>query len=265
MKQLSIILIIVSLLFTLNSSSQSNVQVGALGVFSKTKGVGLEIVDNIQAAKNFSIGLGIRPIAFNANISRLYIPVFGTVKYYYPLQKWKLFASLDPGYGIYPSEYIPYISPDFHRNGAIYLSGGVGIMGASVLAPYASIHFTKFGFTEHLGSSKQYRPISTFNISAGIALNRNASVYSKIRKPDVLPTEDDYYTKSKHQRNVGRILLGTGIALIGSGIAIAVSNDDPIVKGLSIVFIGGLGSVSSLVSIPFFVSSERNKRKIINL
>lgn len=262
MKQLKIF-IIGFLLFPLNSLSQSNVQMGAYGTFSKTRALGLEIIDNFQAAKNLSIGFGIRPIAFLGD-RNLYIPVFGTVKYYHSFKKCKLFASVDPGYGIYPSEYVPYISPDFHRNGAVYFSGGLGVMGTSVLAPYASIHFAKFGFIEHFGSSAQYNPINTFTFSAGIMLNRIATSYSQIRESVLLQSEDNYYKKSKRQRNVGRILLGTGIALIGSSILIASNNNDPMAKGLSITFIGGIGTVSSLLSIPFFVSSEHNKRKIVS-
>jgi hypothetical protein len=269
MKQLSSITIIAALLVSLNSLSQNGVQIGAQGVFSKTKGWGAEVVGNIQAAKNFSVGIGIRPIKFEEH-GKLYLPVFVTAKYYYPLPKYTLFASLDPGYGIYPSEYVSDGPFSFYRKGAVYLSGSVSITGNSKLAPYASIHFTKFGFKEYYGSSSQYRPISTFTFTAGIILNRSAeeNIFFQRKKSVAgqektikIQTQDDYLKKSKHQRTAGHILLGTGIALIGGSIILAAQKDDPFYKALSLTVMGGPGVISSLTSIPFFIASVRNKRK----
>lgn len=256
-------ILIAALLCSLSVFSQSNVQMGAYGTSAKTRAIGLEIVDNFQAAKNLSIGFGIRPVAFFGD-RKLYLPVFATIKYYYTLNKCKLFAGIDPGYGIYPSQKVPYIAPDFYRNSGFYISGGVGIMGTSVLAPYASVHFANFGFTDHYGSSAQYNPVSTFTLSAGLMLNRVPDSYSRIRGSVAMQGGDEYYKKSKKQRNAGRIWLGAGLTLIGSSILIASNSNDPMAKGLSIAFIGGLGAVSSLVSIPLFASSERNKRKMVH-
>jgi hypothetical protein len=266
MKQLPLILIIVFLFFSLDLFSQSNIQVGASGVFSKTMGQGAEIVGNAQIAKNLSIGIGTRPIKFEEH-PKLYIPVFGTLKYYYPLQKWRLFASVDPGYGIYPSEYISDGAGGFNRNGALYLSGGLGIMGTSKLAPYASLHFTKFGFTEHYGSFSQYRPISAFTLTAGIALNLHATaaVFGQTKNLPPPQSREYYVSKSKRQKNTAWIILGSGIALIGSGIVIASHQREPEYAAVALVLVSGPGIVTSLVSIPFFVASGRSKRKAMNI
>jgi hypothetical protein len=264
MKQLP--LIIVFLLFSLDLFSQSNIQIGASGIFSKTTGLGAEITGNAQIAKNLSIGVGTRPIKFEEH-SKLYIPVFGTLKYYYPLQKWRLFVSLDPGYGIYPSEYVSDGYGDLNRNGAIYLSGGVGIMGTSKLAPYASLHFTKFGFTEYYGPFSQYRPLSTFTLTAGIALNLHATatVFGQTKSSPPFQSREYYFKKSNRQKTTAWIILGSGIALIGSGIAIASQQREPEYAAVALVLVSGPGVVTSLVSIPFFIASSRSKRKAMNI
>lgn len=266
MKQLSLTLITLFLFSSLASFSQSSLQLGASGVFSKTRGYGAEIVGNAQMAKNLSIGLGIKPMKFEEH-SKLYIPVFATLKYYYPLPKWRLYASLDPGYGIYPMEYLSGEFYNIRRNGAIYLSGGFGIMGASALAPYASIHFTKFGFTEHIGISSQYRPISTLNFTAGIALNKLASknVFDR-RNPAPLQSQDYYEKRSKNQKKAAWIILGSGVALFAGGIIVASQhNEDGAEAAVPLVFMSGTGIVTSLVSIPFFISAGSNKRKAMHL
>lgn len=267
MKRLSLTMTILFLLSALASFSQTSLQLGASGVFSKTKGFGGELVGNAQVAKNLSVGLGIKPMKFEEH-SKLYIPVFGTLKYYYPLPKWKLFASLDPGYGIYPSEDVSGGFYNYQRDGALYLSGGFGIMGASMLAPYASIHFTKFGFTEHIGPSSQYRPISTLNFTAGIVLNKLTSknVFDREKELTPLRSQDYYEKKSKNQKKTAWILLGSGVALFAGGIVVASrQNDDGPAAAVPLVFMSGTGIVTSLVSIPFFISAGSNKRKAMNI
>jgi hypothetical protein len=256
---------VLALLTCLASFSQSSLQLGASGVFSKTKGFGGEIAGNAQMAKNLSVGLGVKPIKFEEH-GKLYIPVFATLKYYYPLPKWRLFASFDPGYGIYSSEDPSGGFYSLKRTGALYLSGGVGIMGAARVAPYASIHFTKFGFTEHAGLSSQYRPISTLTFTAGLVLNKLTSknIFDR-EKPAPLQSGEYYAKRSKNRKKTAWILLGSGAALFVGGIAVATQQKDEIEAGVSLVLISGAGVVTSLVSIPFFVSANINKRKAMNI
>jgi hypothetical protein len=267
MKKLPFAALTLSLLFFLDLSAQSNLQAGASAVLSKTSGIGGEITGNFQVRRNLSIGIGIRPMKFEEHRS-VYMPVYGTLKYYYPLSRSRLFASIDPGYGIYPSEDISDGVFEFRRKGAIYLSGGIGIMGNSKLSPYASVHFTKFGFTEQYGVYSQYRPISTFTFTAGVVINRPSSSSSITRvadKPARLPvshTQEYYLRKSKRQKTTAWILLGSGVTLITSGIIIAANQEEAgIEAAIPLVFISGPGIVTSLVSIPFFISSSHNKKR----
>lgn len=265
MKRIAITAFIVSLLSSLHLSAQFNLQTGASAVFSKTSGIGGEITGNFQIKRNLSIGIGTRPIKFEEH-RNVYVPVYGTLKYYYPLSKFRLFASVDPGYGIYSSENVSDGYFSFRRKGAIYLSGGIGIMGNSKLAPYASIHFTKFGFTEQYDVYSQYRPISTFAFTAGLVINRPSNNTSTViaDKPGKLPvshTQEFYLRKSKRQKTTGWILLGSGVTLITSGILIASHEEGGVEAAIPFVFISGPGIVSSLVSIPFFISSAHNKKR----
>jgi hypothetical protein len=266
MKQLPLIMTIGFLLFSMDLFSQSTIQIGASGAFSRTTGLGAEIVGNAQIAKNLSIGIGTSPIKFEEH-SKLYLPVFGRLKYYYPLQRWRLFASLDPGYGIYPSEHVSEGFGDLDRKGAFYLSGGIGIMGTSKLAPYAALHFTKFGFTEYYGGFSQYRPISTFALTAGIALNLHApaSVFGQTKSLPPYRSREYYFEKSKRQKTTAWILLGSGIALIGSGIIIAAHQREVEHSAVAVVLVSGPGLVTSFVSIPFFIAGGSSKRKAMNM
>ncbi len=84
-------------------------------------------------------------------------------------------------------------------------------------------------------------------------------------------TQTDYLQKSKKQKKTARILLGTGAALIATGVIIPegeVTDDfDPLTfsyfhknDGIKGAFILG-GALSMLVSIPFFIASDKNKRR----
>lgn len=77
------------------------------------------------------------------------------------------------------------------------------------------------------------------------------------------PHEIDYLKKSRRQKRTAWILLGAGSAMIITGIAGAYSADDPISSAVSFVFISGTGIVTSLISIPFFAASKRNKKRAI--
>ena len=129
------------------------------------------------------------------------------------------------------------------------------------------MEFTKYGFTEHYGPSSQYRPISTFTLTAGIALNLHATatVSGQTKSFPPFQSREYYYSKSKRQKCTAWIILGSGIALIGSGIVIAAHQREPIQAGVALVLVSGPGLVTSLVSIPFFIASGRSKRKAMNI
>ena len=75
-------------------------------------------------------------------------------------------------------------------------------------------------------------------------------------------SNDDYLKKSKNQKTTAWILLGGGAALIGAGYLIdftaAPGSFDDIAKKGAVV---AVGAISSIVSIPFFIASAKNKRR----
>ncbi len=80
-------------------------------------------------------------------------------------------------------------------------------------------------------------------------------------------SKEDYLKKSKNQKTTGWILLGGGVAMAVIGAASfssswdSESNTTTDISGFSML--GGVAS--SLVSIPFFISSGRNARKASKL
>lgn len=245
MKKSSIAAFILSLLFYADLSARFNLQAGASAVVSKTMGICGEITGNFQWKRNLSIGMGTRPIKFGQH-SHLYVPVYGSFKYYHSLSGSRLFASIDAGYGIYSPEHVLDGGFDYHRKGAIYLSGGVGIMGNSKLSPYASVHFTRFGFTEQYGPFSQYGPVSTFAFTAGLVINRPSSPNTPVKRPEKLPvlhTQEYYLRKSKRQKTTAWVLLGSGVTLLTTGIIVAARQEDGVEAAISLVFIGGPGVV----------------------
>lgn len=73
----------------------------------------------------------------------------------------------------------------------------------------------------------------------------------------------DYLTKSRKQKSAAWSLLGLGGVLIGTGLLIggkkSASLDDAATGGI----IASVGIVSSLVSIPLFISSGKNRKKAL--
>ncbi len=77
----------------------------------------------------------------------------------------------------------------------------------------------------------------------------------------------NYLKKSKTQKTVGWILLGTGTAMVVTGMLVAgnsveaeppsINPDDTVSGGILVAS----GLVVDLISIPFFISSSKNKRR----
>jgi len=80
------------------------------------------------------------------------------------------------------------------------------------------------------------------------------SVFSQVK------TKEYFIAKSKKQKAVAWTLLGTGAAAIISGAIIDNSN-----KGEEQTYTGGFleigGVICTLTSIPFFISSSKNKKR----
>jgi hypothetical protein len=80
----------------------------------------------------------------------------------------------------------------------------------------------------------------------------------------------DYLQKSKHQKTTAWILLGGGAVLIGGSLISAISEVakskyffDANTTGSTILFFTGIAAAGS--SIPFFISSGRNKGRAMSL
>ncbi len=77
-------------------------------------------------------------------------------------------------------------------------------------------------------------------------------------------TKEDYLLKSRNKKTTAFIFLGTGAAMIGGGILIASSASkglDGLGKGLGGAALAVGGAVLAAVSFPFFMASDRNKKK----
>jgi hypothetical protein len=99
-------------------------------------------------------------------------------------------------------------------------------------------------------------------------LNKLTSKNVFERKENLAPlrTQDYYEKRSKNQKKTAWILLGSGVALFAGGIVVASQqNDDGPAAAVPLVFMSGTGIVTSLVSIPFFISAGSNKRKAMNI
>ncbi len=78
-------------------------------------------------------------------------------------------------------------------------------------------------------------------------------------------TKQDFLQKSKNQKTGAWVLLGGGIALIGTGFLIGDRKEASFSDAGTGVVLGGLGFLSAVSSIPLFIASGRNKRKAMNV
>jgi hypothetical protein len=84
--------------------------------------------------------------------------------------------------------------------------------------------------------------------------------------PDDVKTKDYYLNRSRHQKTAAWIMLGSGVALTGVGLAVAAGETVDYAFGNSNSSNAGgvlavVGIASALGSIPFFISASHNRRK----
>jgi len=92
------------------------------------------------------------------------------------------------------------------------------------------------------------------NISIIFLLVISIASFSQQKTTSPTLTKQDYLKKSKSQKTAGWILLGGGAALLTYAATGDISLD-----GLSTIVV--LGGVATLASIPFLISSAKNKKK----
>jgi len=97
-----------------------------------------------------------------------------------------------------------------------------------------------------------------------------AATFSQQISSTVRTDTTDYLQKSRHQKTAAWILLGGGVAMVSSSLIVGlneVANSsfffDANLTGGSILFVGGLAAAAA--SIPFFISSAKNKRRAMSL
>ena len=92
------------------------------------------------------------------------------------------------------------------------------------------------------------------------------NVFSQ-RLPDQNQIKDFYFEKSKNQKTTGWILLAAGTVLvIAGGYVFDKTWDDESYTTTDIAgFVILTGVIADLVSIPYFISAGRNKRKAASL
>ena len=86
------------------------------------------------------------------------------------------------------------------------------------------------------------------------------------QKDTTLPNSSmktDYLQKSKTQKTIAWVLLGSGTVLIGAGVIVTVNGEanlsfDDAESGAALIV---AGAVADIASIPFFILGAKNKRK----
>ena len=79
---------------------------------------------------------------------------------------------------------------------------------------------------------------------------------------DTVPSiKTDYLVKSKNQKTAAWVLLGGGVALIGTGFLVGDSKNSTFDDAATGAVMGGIGFLSTIGSIPLFIASGKNKRR----
>lgn len=110
------------------------------------------------------------------------------------------------------------------------------------------------------------KKIVFFAIIIAMTLNAFSQQIEKI-----ILTKSDYLQKSKSQKTIAWILAGTGVTSViisiatldGTEIFSSIEGNDKPLNRFGVLFFGGC--IVSLSSIPFFISSGKNKKKAMSM
>jgi hypothetical protein len=92
-----------------------------------------------------------------------------------------------------------------------------------------------------------------------------ATTFCQETNPTKPVTRADYLQKSKNQKTAAWILLGGGVALIGSGFLIGDRKEASFDDAGTGVVMGGIGLLATIGSIPLFIASSKKKKKAMSL
>ena len=89
--------------------------------------------------------------------------------------------------------------------------------------------------------------------------------FSQQTNPAPALSRQDYLQKSKQQKTIAWIMLGSGICMVGGGLAINLSGGILNGKGSKGLWLSYLGGVVTLTSIPLFIAASKNKKKAMSV
>ena len=79
---------------------------------------------------------------------------------------------------------------------------------------------------------------------------------------DTVPSiKTDYLVKSKNQKTAAWVLLGGGVALIGTGFLVGDGKEASFDDAATGAVLAGIGVLSTIGCIPLFIASGKNKRR----
>jgi len=102
-------------------------------------------------------------------------------------------------------------------------------------------------------------------ISLALLLAVAVTSFSQQTDPSLVLTKQDYLQKSKQQKTAAWIMLSSGAAMIGGGLAINLSGGILSGNGSKGLWLSYLGGATALASIPFFIGASKNKKKAAGL
>ena len=125
---------------------------------------------------------------------------------------------------------------------------------------YISVDESTNEQTFKLRFNPDFKPTGMKNLTICIALL--VSLSTSYCQEDSVKYED-YFKKSKRQKTTAWVLLGAGVALITTGLLLQSYDNDlnNLTQDITGIGIGGAGIVCTLISVPVFLASTRNKRK----
>jgi hypothetical protein len=101
------------------------------------------------------------------------------------------------------------------------------------------------------------------NIIYFLLLTLPATSFCQMKNDSVPAVKTDYLAKSKNQKTAAWILLGGGVALIGTGFIVGDGKNSTFDDAATGAVLAGIGVLSAIGSIPLFIASGKNKRKAL--
>ena len=102
-------------------------------------------------------------------------------------------------------------------------------------------------------------------ITISFWLVMSSALFSQQTNPSPILTKQDYLQKSKNQKTAAWIMLGSGLGMVGGGLAINLSGGILNGNGSKGLWLSYLGGAVTIASIPFFIAASKNTKKAASL